>query len=63
MSRREMLDEYFGIQINETGLVECLPLLLPGYTPNIDLLPTFLIHLGPRVGIKTFPESVVLSVT
>ena len=44
-----MLDEYFGIQINEDGLVECIPLLLPGYMPNIDMLPVFLMHLGPNV--------------
>ena len=49
LSRREMLDEYFGIQINRDGLVECLPLLLPGYVPNIDMLPVFLMHLGPNV--------------
>lgn len=47
-----MLDEYFGIQINEDGLVECLPLLLPGYMPNIDMLPVFLMHLGPNVGAQ-----------
>ncbi|KAF8601503.1 DNA mismatch repair protein MutL [Ceratobasidium sp. AG-I] len=53
LSRREMLDEYFGIQINEAGLVECLPLLLPGYMPNIDMLPVFLMHLGPNVDWKS----------
>ncbi|CAE6465018.1 unnamed protein product [Rhizoctonia solani] len=53
IDRREMLDEYFGIQISEDGLVQCLPLLLPGYTPNIDLLPIFLMHLGPRVDWKS----------
>ncbi|CUA71089.1 DNA mismatch repair protein Mlh1 [Rhizoctonia solani] len=53
MGRREMLDEYFGIQISEDGFVQCLPLLLPGYTPNIDLLPVFLMHLGPRVDWKS----------
>ncbi|KAG8762754.1 DNA mismatch repair protein [Ceratobasidium sp. 423] len=53
MGRREMLDEYFGIRINEDGLVQSLPLLLPGYTPNIDLLPMFLMHLGPRVDWKS----------
>ncbi|CAE6466175.1 unnamed protein product [Rhizoctonia solani] len=52
-SRREMLEEYFGIQISEDGLVQSLPLLLPGYTPNIDLLPRFLMHLGPRVDWKS----------
>ncbi|CAE6486563.1 unnamed protein product [Rhizoctonia solani] len=53
LDRREMLDEYFGIQISEDGLVQSLPLLLPGYTPNIDLLPMFLMHLGPRVDWKS----------
>ncbi|KAH7345569.1 DNA mismatch repair protein MutL [Rhizoctonia solani] len=53
MDRREMLDEYFGIQISEDGLVQCLPLLLPGYTPNIDLLPMFLMRLGPGVDWKS----------
>ncbi|CEL63269.1 DNA mismatch repair protein Mlh1 OS=Mus musculus GN=Mlh1 PE=2 SV=2 [Rhizoctonia solani AG-1 IB] len=52
-NRREMLEEYFGIQISEDGLVQSLPLLLPGYTPNIDLLPVFLMHLGPRVDWKS----------
>ncbi|KAH7322194.1 hypothetical protein B0J17DRAFT_710744 [Rhizoctonia solani] len=48
MDRRETLGKYFAIQISEDGLVQCLPLLLPGYTPNIDLLPMLLMHLGPR---------------
>ncbi|KAG9118396.1 DNA mismatch repair protein, partial [Ceratobasidium sp. 392] len=53
LSRREMLEEYFCISINSDGLVEHLPLLLPGYTPNIDLLPDFLMNLGPKVDWKS----------
>ncbi|KAG8697369.1 DNA mismatch repair protein [Ceratobasidium sp. 394] len=53
LSRREMLEEYFCILINGEGLVEQLPMLLPGYTPNIDSLPDFLMHLGPRVDWKS----------
>ncbi|KAG9092123.1 DNA mismatch repair protein [Ceratobasidium sp. 370] len=53
LNRREMLEEYFCILINGEGLVEQLPMLLPGYTPNIDLLPDFLMHLGPRVDWKS----------
>lgn len=34
-----MLDEYFSFSITDEGLIESLPLLLPGYTPNINRLP------------------------
>jgi len=49
MARRNMLSEYFSLQINENGMVECLPLLLRDYTPNLDKLPSFLVRLGPQV--------------
>ncbi|KDQ10268.1 hypothetical protein BOTBODRAFT_36380 [Botryobasidium botryosum FD-172 SS1] len=47
--RREMLDEYFSLLINENGELESLPMLLPEYTPNLDRLPLFLMRLGPQV--------------
>lgn len=34
-----MLDEYFSFGISEDGKIESLPLLLPGYTPNLNKLP------------------------
>lgn len=34
-----MLAEYFSFSISDDGMIESLPLLLPGYTPNIDRLP------------------------
>jgi len=49
ISRREMLQEYFSLGISDDGLVEYLPLLLRGYTPNLDKLPLFLMRLGPQV--------------
>jgi DNA mismatch repair protein MLH1 len=49
MDRREMLSEYFCLNISDTGLVESLPLLLKDYTPNLDKLPLFLMRLGPQV--------------
>lgn len=49
MTRREMLAEYFSLTISESGLVECLPLLLRDYIPNLDNLPSFLMRLGPQV--------------
>lgn len=39
MDSRAMLDEYFSFSISDEGLIESLPLLLPGYTPNINRLP------------------------
>ncbi|KDQ60330.1 hypothetical protein JAAARDRAFT_125644 [Jaapia argillacea MUCL 33604] len=49
MSRREMLLEYFSLSITPDGMVESLPLLLRGYTPNLDKLPLFLMRLGPQI--------------
>lgn len=44
-----MLLDYFSLGITDNGVVESLPLLLPGYTPNLDKLPSFLMRLGPQV--------------
>ncbi|KAI5476391.1 DNA mismatch repair protein MLH1 [Pseudohyphozyma bogoriensis] len=52
MQSREMLDEYFSFGISENGEVETLPLLLPGYTPNLNKLPLFLVRLGVQVDWK-----------
>ncbi|KAF8322563.1 DNA mismatch repair protein MutL [Clavulina sp. PMI_390] len=49
ISQREMLDEYFAINITEDGKLESLPILLNNYTPNFDRLPLFLMRLGPQV--------------
>jgi DNA mismatch repair protein MLH1 len=49
MENREMLDEYFSLLITEDGIVVSLPMLLKGYTPNLDRLPHFLLCLGARV--------------
>ncbi|PFH48093.1 hypothetical protein AMATHDRAFT_6132 [Amanita thiersii Skay4041] len=49
MEKREMLSEYFSLAINPSGHLESLPLLLRGYTPNLDNLPNFLMRLGPQV--------------
>jgi len=49
IDQREMLQEYFAMNITENGNVESLPLLLSNYTPNLDRLPLFLMRLGPQV--------------
>lgn len=37
--RRDMMDEYFSLKIDEQGYMSHLPILLPDYFPNIDKLP------------------------
>ncbi|KAF9041304.1 DNA mismatch repair protein MutL [Panaeolus papilionaceus] len=49
LDRREMLLEYFSLDITEEGDIKSLPLLLQGYIPNLDNLPNFLMRLGPQV--------------
>ncbi|KAG7446826.1 DNA mismatch repair protein MutL [Guyanagaster necrorhizus] len=49
VTRRDMLAEYFSLDISPDGLVESLPLLLRDYTPNLDKVPYFLMRLGPQV--------------
>lgn len=49
MTRRPMLREYFQMEISDEEMLQTLPLLLKGYTPNLDKLPLFLMRLGPQV--------------
>lgn len=49
MGRREMLREYFSVDISEAGELEAIPLMLKGYMPCMAKLPTFLLRLGPFV--------------
>jgi DNA mismatch repair protein MLH1 len=39
IDRRDMLDEYFSLSIDDQGQVVSIPMLLPGYTPELDKLP------------------------
>lgn len=49
IERREMLDEYFSLQISEDGYLQSIPLMLKGYVPSLAKLPRFLLRLGPYV--------------
>ncbi|WVR07419.1 hypothetical protein IAU60_004460 [Kwoniella sp. DSM 27419] len=49
IERRDMIDEYFSLSISEQGGVETLPMVLKGFTPNLDRLPHFLLCLGTQV--------------
>lgn len=49
IDRREMLNEYFSLQISAEGDLLTIPLLLKGYLPSLGKLPRFLLRLGPYV--------------
>ncbi|KAJ5340798.1 hypothetical protein N7541_009922 [Penicillium brevicompactum] len=49
IERREMLNEYFSMQISAEGELLTIPLLLKGYLPALAKLPQFLLRLGPYV--------------
>lgn len=49
MSRKEMLKDYFALEISDAGELEAIPLMLKGYMPCLTKLPTFLLRLGPFV--------------
>ncbi|GAA5824837.1 hypothetical protein JCM11251_005364 [Rhodosporidiobolus azoricus] len=46
---RAMLEEYFSFSITDSGQLESLPIVLPGYLPDISKLPLFLLRLGAHV--------------
>ncbi|CRG83953.1 Putative MutL protein homolog 1 [Talaromyces islandicus] len=49
IERRDMLDEYFSMEVTEDGELLSIPLLLKGYVPSLAKLPRFLLRLGPYV--------------
>ncbi|KAL2260541.1 hypothetical protein VTK26DRAFT_5427 [Humicola hyalothermophila] len=49
IERREMLLEYFSLEISPAGELLSIPLLVRGYTPSLAKLPRFLLRLGPHV--------------
>ncbi|KAL8765637.1 MAG: hypothetical protein Q9209_007369 [Squamulea sp. 1 TL-2023] len=49
IARRQMLIEYFQMEVSECGELISMPLLIKGYTPSLAKLPRFLMRLGPCV--------------
>ncbi|KAG0123716.1 hypothetical protein HOY82DRAFT_574559 [Tuber indicum] len=49
VSRRDLLKEYFSMEITEQGELVSIPLLLKGYMPSLGKLPSFILRLGPNV--------------
>lgn len=46
---RDMLEEYFALEISEDGKLLSIPLLIKGYSPCEAKIPNFLLRLGPHV--------------
>jgi len=51
--KTEMLEEYFGIHIDEHGNISRLPVILDQYTPDMDRVPEFALCLGNDVSYKS----------
>jgi DNA mismatch repair protein Mlh1 C-terminus len=49
VQRRDMISEYFSLNITSDGVLESVPLLLKNYTPYYGKLPTFIRRLGRNV--------------
>lgn len=49
IARKDMLTEYFAVEISEDGEVLGIPLMAKGYMPSMAKLPSFLLRLGPHV--------------
>jgi DNA mismatch repair protein Mlh1 C-terminus len=49
VQRRDMISEYFSMNITSDGVLESVPLLLKNYTPHYGKLPTFIRRLGRNV--------------
>lgn len=49
VERREMLQEYFSLEVSPAGELLSIPLMVKGYTPALSKLPRFLLRLGPNV--------------
>ncbi|KAL0944653.1 DNA mismatch repair protein [Colletotrichum truncatum] len=49
IERREMINEYFSLEVSPAGELLSIPLLIKGYTPPMVKLPRFLLRLGPCV--------------
>lgn len=49
IASREMILQYFSLEVSPHGELVSLPLLIKGYTPSLAKLPRFLMRLGPCV--------------
>lgn len=52
----EMLNEYFSMDIDETGCLESIPLVLEKHAPHISGLPMYILRLATEVNWETEKE-------
>ena len=50
LEKKELLEEYFAISIDDEGRLHTLPSMLLGHEPEVDELPQFLWNLATKVG-------------
>lgn len=55
--KAEILDDFFGIHIDEHGNISRLPVILDQYTPDMDRIPEFVLSLGNDVSYKFLHSS------
>lgn len=48
-ARREMMKEYFSLEVSDEGHLLTIPMLIKNYLPSLAKLPTFMLRLGPFV--------------
>ncbi|GAA5883100.1 hypothetical protein JCM16303_006091 [Sporobolomyces ruberrimus] len=53
---KEMIREYFSIEINEKNQLAALPVILPGHAPDLRKLPLFLLRIGAYVDWESETE-------
>lgn len=49
VARRELLSEYFSLDITEAGVLTALPIVLEQHAPELDLMPLLLLRLASCV--------------
>jgi DNA mismatch repair protein MLH1 len=49
VDKKDMLDDYFSIQIDDQGQMLGIPMLLEGYIPDLNQLPMFVLRVATNV--------------
>jgi DNA mismatch repair protein MLH1 len=56
IERRDMLSEYFAIELDAHGALATLPVILEHYVPDLDLIPLLLLRLASSVDWRSEQE-------
>ena len=49
VDKKDMLDDYFSLEIDENGQILGIPMLLEGYIPDLNQLPMFVLRVATNV--------------